>query len=91
MSKNTINWIFNQTDSRKAVPLFNARSFTKVEAIITIKPNTEYKTIATYTKMVEYGSQEANQKLIEWIKGTVENTDTREYLYPYIYFRFTRK
>jgi len=84
LKKNELDWLFNQSEAKKAVPVLGARNLTQVASVI-IHTTDQCEELETYDKMIMHGSQEADQKLIEWIKLQIEKNKTHE---KYIYFRF---
>lgn len=85
LKKNTIDWLFNQPDARKSITALGARNLTVIEAVYITSETQELMT--SYSDMIMYNSQEADQKAIEWMKRQVElNADDNRYLY----FRFKR-
>ena len=84
----SISWLFNQADARKAVSILGARNLLEVRACC-IDRIDFLETIGTYSKMVQYSSQQADQELIEWMKKMIiqhkNSGDER-----YIYFKFIR-
>lgn len=97
--KDKIDWLFNQQDARKAIVALGARNLTQIIAV-TIDGDKEEK-VSSYSDMVMYGSQQADQKAIEWMKKQVTRYDTAykemEKEDPlisrsksYLYFRFQR-
>lgn len=87
MSKQTIDWLFNQEEARKAIVFLGARNLTLIKAIAF--RNGEEEEIAQYSKMVEHNSQQANQEAILWMK---RNKVMHAQAFPgeYLYFRFQR-
>lgn len=78
---NSINWMFNFTDAKKAVVILGARNLTQVTSAFK-ESNDKIVEVSNYSKMVELGSQAADQDLIEWIKSeTKKQHGTGEYLY----------
>lgn len=88
MSKeqDVIRWLFNQPDARKAVPLLGARNLTEVCTVIAHSA-IDFEELESYSKMVMYSSQQADQELINWMKEQIEKYKSHD---KYIYFRFKR-
>lgn len=82
--KNSINWVFNTIDARRAVQCLGARNLTLIEAVELISTDKE-RVIASYADMIMYSGDEADKRLRRWItKVNKDNPDT------YVYFRFNR-
>lgn len=84
-TKDTISWLFNQRDASDAVKVLGARNLTVVKAMYITSDQEEE--VAYFDKMVQYSSDEADQKLIQWIQDMVKENkaDSR-----YLYFKFLR-
>lgn len=67
-----------------AVMPIGARNLTEVEAVVTTTTDTE-EIINSYSKMVEHNSDEADQKLAQWILD-----QPKRFNGLYVYFRFKR-
>lgn len=87
--KDTINWLFNQIDARKAVSLLGARNLSVIRCVVRHGFKQD-KTVSQYTKMVQYGSQQADQELVLWMKSEVEKHKKSDDSQFYLYFQFIR-
>ena len=86
LKKNTIDWLFNQRNAPEAIKFLGARNLTTITACYITSDSQE--DIKTYSKMVEYDTEEADEKAIEWMKEMIDKqspVDGR-----YLYFRFKR-
>jgi len=85
LKKNTLCWLFNQTDGINAVNVLGARNITVIKAVH-ITPDTETE-VAQYSDMIMHDSKEADEKAKEWMQKQIGFNKNDE---RYLYFRFVR-
>jgi len=84
--KNSIDWVFNHSDARKAVAIIGARNLTLVEAVTFTSVDKE-KVLNDYSKMIQHNSDQADKELRRWITKTIKEYAEQDI---YVYFRFKR-
>ena len=84
--KNSIDWVFNHSDARKAVTIIGARNLTIVEAVNLVSTDKE-KVLNDYSKMIQHNSDQADKELRRWITKTIKEYAEQDI---YVYFRFKR-
>lgn len=83
--KQELNWLFNYPDAKKAVVLLGVQNLTEISSITIDKRGNECID-EIYNSMPKFGTKEAKQRVIEFIKRTTRMNKSENYMY----YRFKR-